>query len=103
MFSNLTLNSVLIKCFRLYKHENIFQLFMRTYHFQGCYFAVGLEKGKISDSQLRASSSQLYFEPHQARLHLNAGPKGNGAWCTARNAIGEYLQVKFMGNLNSLW
>ncbi|CAH3014487.1 unnamed protein product [Porites evermanni] len=60
---------------------------------RGCYSAVGLEKGKISDSQLRASSSQLYFEPHQARLHLNAGPKGNGAWCTARNAIGEYLQI----------
>ena len=83
-----------MKTYFNYLYERIF--------FRGCYFAVGLEKGKISDSQLRASSSQLYFEPHQARLHLNAGPKGNGAWCTARNAIGEYLQVKFMGNLNWL-
>jgi len=67
---------------------------MRSVLFVGCYFAVGLEKGQITDSQLRASSSKPFFEPHQARLHLTAGPKGNGAWCAAKSAIGEYLQVK---------
>ena len=59
----------------------------------GCYHAVGLEKGKIRDSQLRASSSNRGYEPHQARLHLTAGSKGNGAWCARRNAFGQYLQV----------
>ncbi|XP_068702113.1 astacin-like metalloprotease toxin 1 isoform X2 [Montipora foliosa] len=60
---------------------------------RGCYFAVGLEKGTITDSQLKASSSQPFLDPHQARLHLTAGPKGNGAWCAAGNAVGEYLQI----------
>lgn len=61
----------------------------------GCYLAVGLENGQIRDSQLSASSSKSYYEPHQARLHLTAGPKGNGAWCAAKSAIAEYLQVNF--------
>ena len=61
----------------------------------GCYRAVGLENGQIRDSQLRASSSKKYYEPHQARLHLTAGPKGMGAWCAVKSAIGEYLQVNF--------
>ena len=61
----------------------------------GCYLAVGLENGQIRDSQLSASSSKRYYEPHQARLHLTAGPKGNGAWCAAKSAIGAYLQVNF--------
>ncbi|KAL9972724.1 hypothetical protein ACROYT_G019087 [Oculina patagonica] len=60
---------------------------------EGCYHAAGLEKGQIRDSQLRASSSKKYYEPHQARLHLTAGQKGLGAWCAGRSAIGQYLQI----------
>ncbi|PFX33047.1 zinc metalloproteinase nas-15-like [Stylophora pistillata] len=60
---------------------------------KGCFVAVGIEKGQIRDSQLRASSYKRYHEPHQARLHLTAGFKGNGAWCAARSRSGEYLQI----------
>lgn len=60
---------------------------------KGCFVSVGIEKGQIRDSQLRASSYKIYHEPHQARLHLTAGSKGNGAWCAARSRSGEYLQI----------
>jgi len=62
----------------------------------GCYLALGLENGQIADAQLSASSSKSYYDPHQARLHLTAGPKGNGAWCAGKSAIGDYLQVNFV-------
>ncbi|XP_067039270.1 zinc metalloproteinase nas-4-like isoform X2 [Acropora muricata] len=68
---------------------------------RGCFFALGLEKGTIRDSQLRASSSQPFLDAHQARLHLTAGSKGNGAWCAAKNTIGEYLQID-LGSIHTI-
>ena len=60
----------------------------------GCYKAFGMESFKIPDSKITASSYEMYHEPHQARLHMQASASGDGAWCAGQNLHqGEWLQV----------
>lgn len=66
--------------------------------YPSCYKAFGMESFKIPDSKITASSYKMYYEPHQARLHMQASASGDGAWCAGQNLHqGEWLQVDLEG------
>ena len=53
-----------------------------------CSQALGLESGKVSDSQLSASSHLLTFGPLEGRLN------NEKAWCTSLN--NKFLQIDLL-------
>ena len=57
-------------------------------YFVDCSQALGLESGKISDSQLKASHHFLSFNPSKGRLN------NERAWCT--NRIDEYFEIDLL-------
>ncbi|KAL9972737.1 hypothetical protein ACROYT_G019101 [Oculina patagonica] len=66
--------------------------------YPSCFKAFGMESRKISNSQITASSYKMYYEPHQARLHMTASASGNGAWCAGQShQPREWLQVDLGG------
>lgn len=52
------------------------------------YRSLGMQNGKILDSQITASSQIINFEAFKARLY------GSSCWRSARNNSGEFLEVK---------
>ncbi|XP_048579859.1 uncharacterized protein LOC5521691 isoform X2 [Nematostella vectensis] len=58
-----------------------------------CDAPFGLADYTIDDSLLTASSSDRTSVPAFARLRLQSKPGSSGAWCSAKNTLGEYLQV----------
>jgi len=59
-----------------------------------CDSPFGMEDGNIGDKQITASSSfNMSSRASQARLRLASGNATVGAWCAARNSVGEYLQI----------
>ncbi|KAK3739112.1 hypothetical protein QZH41_001600 [Actinostola sp. cb2023] len=63
----------------------------------GCYHSLGMEDGRIQDRWISASSYQVYYEPHQARLHLTSSYKGAGVWCASYSSNGQYILID-LGN-----
>ena len=61
-----------------------------------CTTAVGMEDGRIKDSQITASSTYNKHRPIFGRLHnrTNKNKKTWGAWCSNDNGPNEYLQVR---------
>ena len=53
-----------------------------------CSEALGLESGKVNDSQLSAPSHLLMFSPLEGRLN------NEKAWCTSLN--NQYLQIDLL-------
>lgn len=69
---------------------------------RSCNQAVGIESGKILDQAFTASSSyNKWHGPHQARLNNVKSNKGEGAWCSKNNTIGNYIQVD-LGSVREL-
>ncbi|XP_028395588.1 macrophage mannose receptor 1-like [Dendronephthya gigantea] len=62
---------------------------MRNRDLTYCNGPLGMENGKISDSQIIASSYSPGNEPARARL------RHSGAWCPVKASQNEYLQVEF--------
>ncbi|XP_031570891.1 zinc metalloproteinase nas-4-like [Actinia tenebrosa] len=62
-------------------------------NYKVCYQWLGMQDGRITDSQLTASSHTPYDDPHQARLHLSSTGKGNGAWCAGSNSVGQWIKI----------
>lgn len=57
-------------------------------YFVDCSQALGLESGKVSDSQLSASSHYSNYSPLEGRLN------NEKAWCTSVN--NQYLQIDLL-------
>lgn len=51
------------------------------------YQSLGMQNGKILDSQITASSRVIGFEAFKARL------KGPSCWRSAKNSSGEFLEI----------
>jgi len=60
--------------------------------FEGCSDPLGLEDGRIGDSQMRASSSYSYESVGPSAGRLNS-EKGGGAWCP-KNLISENMETQ---------
>ena len=60
--------------------------------FEGCLEPLGLEDGRIGDSQMRASSSYSYESVGPSAGRLNS-EKGGGAWCP-KNLITENMETQ---------
>ena len=59
----------------------------------GCWQALGMESGTITDSQISASSQwDSIHAPYQGRLHFDGGFKA-GSWSARRNDLFQWLQV----------
>ena len=60
-----------------------------------CTTAVGMEDGRIADSQITASSTYNDHRPKFGRLHnrTNREKRKWGAWCS-NDDPNEYLQVR---------
>lgn len=61
---------------------------------QTCQYPIGIENGKIIDSQITASSEQgPYHRAYQARLNNIAKGKNAGAWCPKKHDQSQWLQI----------
>ena len=59
-------------------------------YFVDCSEALGLESGKVSDSQLSASNHLPMFSPLEGRLN------NKKAWCTYMYLRDQYLQIDLL-------
>ena len=64
------------------------------YNETGCSGALGMQDGRISNSQIIASSAHASgHEAWRGRLHHTGG---DGAWVAKNTAVGEWLQVDLL-------
>ena len=60
----------------------------------GCWQALGMESGTITDSQISASSQwDSSHAPFQGRLHFQGRFYKAGSWSAGRNDLFQWLQV----------
>ncbi|XP_020896654.1 EGF-like repeat and discoidin I-like domain-containing protein 3 [Exaiptasia diaphana] len=64
--------------------------------------ALGMQNKVIPDSRITTSSYRdSKYTPSQGRLHIRPSRGKNGAWCTKRNQVGEWLQVD-LGKISTI-
>jgi len=60
----------------------------------GCWQALGMESGAISDKQIKASSQwDSNHAPFQGRLHFQRISFKAGSWSAGKNDLHQWLQV----------
>lgn len=62
-----------------------------------CNKALGMEKGKIADDQITASSSEAEHQASRGRLNYEVSPGNPGSWSARYKTTGEWLQVDLGG------
>jgi len=65
------------------------------YHYYYLFTGFGLEDGRITNNQIRCSSSAKSCAPYNARLNKVSKGSSRGGWAPVKSNLGQWLSVDF--------